>query len=116
MHTDTVTILRADSDDGPIRVTRKAFESVYREKGYDLLEPEATDARPDAFVPGANIETILAWVAGIAERARQALEAEEGQKSPRPKLIAALERIIDEEEPAGSGDELELGSGDALEP
>jgi hypothetical protein len=101
MTPDTVQILRADSDEGPLTVTRKAFDNVYRLKGYAIIGIEPTSARPEAFVADSPIGSVLAWVDGIPLRARQALEAELDRSKPRRSLVDRLEAIIDE---AGAGD------------
>lgn len=93
----TVLVDHADSP-GPQKVTLKAFKAIYEVKGYYVVEPEATSARPATFVADSTVEQVLAWVDGIPQRAREALEAELAKLKPRRSLVERLEVIADEPE------------------
>lgn len=57
------------------------------------------------YPPAGNIDEILAWVGGDADRARLALEAEEAQSKPRVTLLEELREIAGgDSPPPGEGE------------
>lgn len=97
MTPDVVDVVHPDRlDEGPQRVTFKAWKTIYQDKGFvihDATPP--TPARPSSFVADASVDHVLAWVDGIPARAREALEAELDRPKPRVSLVSRLEAIVD---------------------
>lgn len=78
-------------DGSSVWVTLKAFEHVYSAKGFTLARmAQHRDAA--GFVTDATVEAVIAWVDGIPERARRALDVERRREpKPRKTLLQALE-------------------------
>ena len=48
----------------------------------------------EAAVPEGNVQTVIEWVGGDHDRARQVLDDERARARPRKGLLAYLERLI----------------------
>lgn len=61
--------------------------------------PGGTSGDDDDFdLETANVKDILDWVGDDADRAQQALDAEEDRDEPRSTLVEKLEALTEEEE------------------
>lgn len=59
---------------------------------------EAITGADDTAVPAGSIAAIERWVGDDADRAKQALEAEQAAENPRSTLVDALTKLIGSEE------------------
>ena len=61
-------------------------------------QPGADDAAEPGGLPDGPAAAVLAWVAGDADRAREALDAERAKRKPGKGLVEELEQILDQED------------------
>lgn len=79
-HDGTETLVRFDATFGPVPAAEKPAGADDGSTSGDQ-------------VPAGSMEKVLAWVGDDAERARVAIEAEQGRDKPRTSLLAELERV-----------------------